>query len=113
MARGTRRRRPQPKRRKPKHNWTNKLTRESRQRDKFLDKGKENYFRYDLEDILRAAEVPADQWSGFISTLFAKGTRLGLEEAQEFAEEKREEGLYDEETHEKVLRLLGNFATWR
>jgi hypothetical protein len=89
------------------------LTRESRQRDRFLDKGQENYFRYDMEDLLRAAEVPHEQWGAYISTLFAKGTRQGLEDAKEFAEAKLTEGLYDDKTHQTIQRLLDNYSTWR
>ena len=113
MARGTRKRRPAALPTKPKHNWANKLTRESRQRDRLLDKGQENFFRYDMEDILRGAEVPLERATGYIATLFAKGSRQGVEDAKEFATAKMEEGLYDENTLKTVLRLIENYSTWR
>ncbi len=114
MARGTRSRRPQRRRRKPKHNWTNKTTRASRQKDYFLDQGKANYFKYDMEKILGDAEVEEDHWGSTIATMFAKGIRTGVDDAKDFARSKFEDDeLYDEETLEKILKLLDRYGTYR
>jgi hypothetical protein len=98
---------------KAKHNWTNKLTRESRRRDKLLDKGRENYFKYDLEDILVRAEVPQERQLAFVGSVFAKGSRLGIEDAKEFVKEKQAEGMFPEAVATKILQLIENYATWR
>ena len=98
---------------KPKHNWSNKLTRESRRRDRMLDKSKENYFKYDMEDLLKKGKVPEERRASVIATMFAKGSRGTLQDAKDFAEEKRTEGLLDEATFKSVLNLLEGYSTWR
>jgi hypothetical protein len=98
---------------KPKHNWTNKLTRESRRRDRMLDKGKENYFKYDMEDLLKKSKVPEERRLALAATLFAKGSRGLLQDAKDFAKEKLVEGMYDEGTYKQILVLLDGYSIWR
>lgn len=98
---------------KPKHNWINKTTRASRQRSRMLDKSKENYFRYDMDELLKRGNVPDERRAALASTLFAKGSRGTTDDAKEFAQEKRAEGLYDDDTYNGILRLLEGYSTWR
>lgn len=98
---------------KPKHNMANKQTRESRQRHKRLDKGKENYFRYDMEDLLKRHGAHEETWAALTSTLFAKGSRGTIEDAKDFAKEKLEEGILDSKTYDAILGLIDGYATWR
>lgn len=98
---------------KPKHNWVNKNTRESRQRDRMLDKSKENYFKYDMDDLLKKGGVADERRLALAATLFAKGSRGLLEDAKDFAKEKFEEGILTEPVYKQVLVLLEGYSTWR
>lgn len=98
---------------KPKHNWVNKTTRESRQRDRMLDKSKENYFKYDMDDLLKKGGVPDDRRLALAATLFAKGSRGTVQDAKDFAKLKFDEGVLNEPTYKQVLVLLEGYSTWR
>src|SRR5438105_8294909 len=65
-----------------KHNQTNRNTKESRQREKLLDTSKANYFKYDLQDLLKASPVAPELHNSLIQTLWAKGTRDSTQEAK-------------------------------
>ncbi len=99
--------------RKPKHNWTNKLNRDSRQRDRLLDKSKENYFKYDMEDLLTKRNVVEERRAALIATIFAKGSRNSIQEAKDFTKEKLDEGLIDETTFKTILTLIDGYSVWR
>lgn len=96
-----------------KHNQQNRQTRESRSRGKLLDKGKQNYFRYDLEDILRTSPTPPEFHASIIQTLWAKGTRDGVDECRAFLREKQGEGLVDDETTQAILKVIRDMTTVR
>lgn len=98
---------------KPKHNWVNKTTRTSRQRGWMLDKSKENYFKYDMDELLKKSNVPEERRASLTATIFAKGSRGTTEDAIAFAKEKKVEGLLDESTYNGVLRLIEGYSTWR
>ena len=98
---------------KPKHNWVNKLTRESRARERMLDKSKENYFKYDMEDLLKKHEVPEERRLSLAATIFAKGSRSTTEEAKQFVKEKQTEGLITEALAKAITNLIDGYSTWR
>jgi len=98
---------------KPKHNWVNKNTRASRQRDRMLDKSKENYFKYDMADLLTKAGVPEERRAALAATLFAKGSRGTVQDAKDFAKEKLDEGILTEPTYRSIINLLEGYSTWR
>src|SRR5688572_15689309 len=98
---------------KPKHNWVNKLTRESRTRERMLDKSKENYFKYDMEDLLKKHEVPEERRLSLAATIFAKGSRSTTQEAKDFVKEKQTEGLITEPLAKAIINLIDGYSTWR
>jgi len=100
---------------KRKHNWVNKETRESRQRAHLLPMGgkEANFVRYDLEDLVAQSDLPAEQRSGFVAQVLAKGQRLGIDDAKEFVKEKKAEGLIAEQLANRVLTLIDRYAIWR
>lgn len=102
-----------PPPRKPKHNWVNRLSRESRKRTKMLDKSRENYFRYDMEEILGRSTVPPEQQGALIASIFARGARQTTQDAKDFAKEKLNEGVYDEPTFKAIVNLIEGYSTWR
>jgi len=98
---------------KPKHNWVNKLSRDSRQRERMLDKSKENYFKYDMEDLLKKHEVPEERRLSLAATIFAKGSRGTTQDAKDFIKEKLTEGILTEPLHKAILVLIDGYSTWR
>ncbi len=99
--------------RPPKHNQQNRQTRESRSRSRLLDKGKQNYFKYDLEDILGRSTTPAEMHGSIIQTLWSKGTRDGVDAAREFLKEKHDEGSVDDETRRFIDKAIERYSTTR
>ncbi len=113
---GRRRRRPsRPKQRRvgPGHNEANRATRESRQRAKFLDLGKEAHFKYDLEMILNDSEVAEEQRLSLMQLIVTRGARNGVPETKQFLTEKVDEGTMDQTARDKIAKLLDQYATYR
>lgn len=98
---------------KQKHNWVNKLSRDSRQRGRMLDKSKENYFKYDMEDLLKKSEVVEERRLSLAATIFAKGSRGTTDEAKEYAKEKLDEGVITEPVYKQIIILIDGYSTWR
>jgi hypothetical protein len=116
MGRSRRGRKPPRRRREPgvpSHNELNRDTRASKQRSKMLDLSKESIFRYDMEDILEEAETPGERIPSTIASIWSKASRQGVDEAKDFIRVKREEGLYDQKTEERILRLLQMHTRYR
>jgi hypothetical protein len=99
--------------RPPKHNWVNKTTRASRQRERMLDKSKENYFKYDMEDLLKRSPVPVEKRASIAATIFAKGSRTSVQEAKDYVKAKLEEGVFDDATFRHVMDMIDRYSTWR
>ena len=96
-----------------KHNQTNRNTKESRQREKLLDTSKANYFKYDLQDLLKASPVAPELHNSLIQTLWAKGTRDSTQEAKVWLNDKVKEKQVDVPTQQRILGILDRFSTWR
>src|SRR4051812_18042813 len=97
----------------PKHNEANRNSRESRQREKMLDQSKANYFKYDMQDVLKASPVPVEMQPSLIQTLWAKGSRDALSEAKVWLMEKVKEKIVDAPTQQKLLNIMDRYSTWR
>lgn len=82
-------------------------------REKMLDGSRQNYFKYDLQDILKASATPAEHHNSLIQSLWAKGSRTDVEEAKVFLKEKVKEGLVDAPTETAILRVIDRYSTWR
>jgi hypothetical protein len=96
-----------------KHNQANRNSKESRQREKLLDTSKANYFKYDLQDLLKASPVAPELHNSLIQTLWAKGTRDSTQEAKVWLNDKVKEKMVDVATQQKILAILDRFSTWR
>ena len=97
----------------PKHNEANRNSRESRQREKMLDQSKANYFKYDLQDLLKVSPVAAEQHNALIQTLWAKGSRTDVQDAKVWLMEKVKEKIVDPATQQKILNVIDRYSTWR
>ena len=96
-----------------KHNETNRNTRESRQREKMLDQSKANYFKYDLQDLLKTTPVAPELHNSLIQTLWAKGSRTDVQDAKIWLMEKVKEKIVDAPTQQKILNVIDRYSTWR
>jgi hypothetical protein len=99
--------------RAPKHNVANRMTRESKQRERMLDQRRANYFRYDCEDVLKASPVAVEMQSSLIQTLWAKGSRDSLVEAKVWLNDKVKEKAVDPATQQRLLAIMDRYSTWR
>jgi hypothetical protein len=97
----------------PKHNEANRNSRESRQREKMLDQSKANYFKYDMQDVLKVSPVPVEMQPSLIQTLWAKGSRDSLSEAKVWLMEKVKEKIVDAPTQQRLLGIMDRYSTWR
>ncbi len=97
----------------PKHNEANRNSRESRQRDKMLDQSKANYFKYDLQDLLKDSPVAPELHNALIQTLWAKGSRTDVQDAKVWLMEKVKEKVVDATTQQKILNVIDRYSTWR
>jgi len=97
----------------PKHNVANRQTKESRVRSKLLDQSKANYFKYEMQDLLKASPVAADLHNSLIQSLWAKGSRDDIAAAREFLQDKVKDKSVDAETAGKIQRILDRYTTWR
>lgn len=97
----------------PKHNEANRNSRESRQREKMLDQSKANYFRYEMQDILKASAVAPEMQASLIQTLWAKGSRDSVSEAKVWLMEKVKEKAVDAPTQQRLLIVVDRYSTWR
>ncbi|HEX2065946.1 MAG TPA: hypothetical protein VHI93_03955 [Candidatus Thermoplasmatota archaeon] len=96
-----------------KHNQANRNTKESRQREKLLDTSKANYFKYDLQDLLKQSPVAAELHNSLIQTLWAKGSRTDVQDAKVWLNDKVKEKIVDAATQQRILAILDRFSTWR
>ncbi len=99
--------------RPPRHNETNRQTKESRQRERLLDSSRANYFRYEMQDILKTSPTPPELHGALIQSLWAKGSRISVSEAKTFLVEKGKEGVVDRETQSRLATIIDRYATWR
>ena len=97
----------------PKHNEANRNSRESRQREKMLDQSKANYFKYEMQDVLKASPVPPEMQPSLIQTLWAKGSRDSVTEAKVWLMEKVKEKAVDAATQTRLLVVIDRYSTWR
>ncbi len=97
----------------PGHNEANRQTRESRQKAKMLDTGREAHFRYDVEELLVATGMAPEEWRPFLQTLWIKGSRTDLDEARDFLDDCVKDGRIDDDMRAKILPLIRRYSTFR
>lgn len=78
-----------------------------------LDQSKANYFKYDLQDLLKSSPVAEELHNSLIQTLWAKGSRDAVQEAKVWLMEKVKEKQVDPGTQQKILNIMDRYSTWR
>lgn len=82
-------------------------------RTRLLDQSKANYFKYEMQDLLKSTPIAPELHNALIQTLWAKGSRDELAAAKEFLAEKVKDKTVDPESSTRILRLLDRYAIWR
>ncbi len=78
-----------------------------------LHAGREAHFRYDVEQILIEVGMEPEEWRPFLQTLWAQGTRQGIDEARTWVKEQTAEGKITAEVERAVLDLVRKYSTSR
>lgn len=78
-----------------------------------LDVRRQEHFRYDMRQALSEGRVPAEQVNSIYATVFSKGSRVSLDEAKDFVQQKTQEGVLSPDVRDRVLMLVERYATWR
>ncbi|HEV8360540.1 MAG TPA: hypothetical protein VGR28_08815 [Candidatus Thermoplasmatota archaeon] len=100
----------QPPRRGPPP-WQRRTNAQPRR--KFLDVRREQHFRYDMRQALDEANVPEEQRNAIYATVFSKGSRISLDEAKDFVQQKTQEGVITPQLRDRLMVLVDRYATWR
>ena len=82
-------------------------------RTKLLDQSKANYFKYEMQDLLKNSPVAPELHNSLIQTLWAKGSRDEVLAAKLFLQEKLKEKSVDEGTARRIQAILDKYTTWR
>ncbi len=78
-----------------------------------LHAGREAHFRYDVEEVLVGAGMEPEEWRPFLQTLWAQGSRQGIDEARAWVKEQASEGRISGDVEKAVLDLVRKYSTTR
>ncbi len=113
MSRRRRTKRRPARKHGPTHNEANRTNPESRSKEKMLDEGKRDYFRYYVKEVLDQLNIDEEQQRPFIQSLWSNGSRFTVKEAREFAREKVQEGFIDADAGKRIDRIIEQYSKWR
>ncbi len=103
------RRRKYSKSRRPEHRQSNPG---GTTRKRMLDRGRMSRFVFDLANLLKKIPNEQDRQPIFAS-IYSKATNLGIEEAEEFINEKVKAGILEKELASEILSLLDMHSRFR
>ena len=93
--------------------FTRRPERPKSKKQPMLNVRREEEFKYDLKRVLQNGGMDEKVIPSFIATLFSKGSRINLYEAQDYVKEKFDEGLFDDVVLDKIQYLLNRYKRWR
>ncbi|NMC61006.1 MAG: hypothetical protein GYA51_16740 [Candidatus Methanofastidiosa archaeon] len=76
-----------------------------------LNMGRVSDFKWDLNQVLN--KLPEDKAGLIRGPLYAKASKIGVEEAKKFLKDKEEEGIIDKEIGVELLRVLTKYSKFR
>ncbi|MCA1814472.1 MAG: hypothetical protein LC624_11065 [Halobacteriales archaeon] len=82
-------------------------------RRKMLDVRREQHFRFDMRQALDEGKVPEEQRNSIYATVFSKGSRISLDEAKDFVQQKATEGVLPPQVRDRIMMLVDRYSTWR
>jgi len=78
---------------------------------KKLNMARVSDFKWDLNQVLN--KLPEEKAGLIRGQLYAKASKIGVEEAKKFLKEKEEEGVIDKEVALDILRVLSKYSKFR
>jgi len=78
-----------------------------------LDRRKYLEYKYEVRDLLDEPSIPEESRSNVLGQIWAKGERIGVQEAIEFINTKEQELILPEEIAQKLRDLVKGYATKR
>ncbi len=79
-----------------------------------LHQGKEDYFRYDVREILEGdLSMEEETWRPIVQSLYTQGSRNSIKEAKLWLNEKAVELEIPEDAVKKIKGIFDQYATWR
>lgn len=78
---------------------------------KKLNMGRVSDFKWDLNQVL--SKIPEDKAGLIRGPLYAKASKIGVDEAKKFLKDKEDEGIIDKETALDILRVLSKYSKFR
>jgi len=82
-------------------------------RESMLDMGKVTTFIYYAEEIVKEMKIDESVWNTTISSLVAKASRMGIDDAVEFLKEKIKNGEFPKECEEPLIQLMRRYSRMR
>ncbi|NMC77320.1 MAG: hypothetical protein GYA60_08540 [Candidatus Methanofastidiosa archaeon] len=76
-----------------------------------LNMGRVSDFKWDLNQVLN--NLPEDKAGLIRGPLYAKASKIGVEEAKKFLKDKEEEGIIDKDIAFEILRVLTKYSKFR
>jgi hypothetical protein len=74
---------------------------------------REEHFRFDVRQALDEGNVAMEQRNSIYATVFAKGSRISLDEAKDYVHQKTQEGVLSPQVRDRLLNLVDRYSTWR
>lgn len=93
-----------------KKNW--KKREANQERKQLLNMRRAKYFGFDLDDLLTEYEIGENK--GLIAaTITTKMTVNSLDDALEYVDRMKQDGIFDEKQEDILKSLLRRYAKWR
>lgn len=97
--------RPPRRRKKPSYQPAN--------REKRLDRSRHMEYKYEMRGLLAEINVAEEFRSSLLGSIWAKGERQTSQEAREYIDEKKDEGMINDEQAERLLTIVNNYTIRR
>jgi hypothetical protein len=78
---------------------------------KKLNMGRVSDFKWDLNQVLN--KLPEEKAGLIRGPLYAKASKIGVEEAKKFLKDKEDEGVIDKDIAMDILRVLTKYSKFR
>lgn len=82
-------------------------------RQKMFDQSRDELFEYDARQALDDAPIDEDHYKAFLQQVMTRGSRQGIENAKDFVQSKAEEEMLDQDTADRLKRLLDKYSKYR
>jgi len=78
-----------------------------------LDRSRHMEYKYEMRGVLVDIGVPEEHRSNLLATIWARGERQTTKDAKDFIVEKMDEGIIDDEQHDKLVKIVDGYTVRR